>query len=73
MLPEPLFPNLSLMNPSIVILKSYAIKEEKIHWWNNLVIQYMFQRRTSLVEESQSCNQQNAHMLFKLHVESKLP
>ena len=30
------------MNSGIVILKyAGAISEEKIHWWNNLVIQYI--------------------------------
>ena len=40
MLPEPLFHNLSLMNPGIVILEYVcAIREEKIHWWIKVVIQ----------------------------------
>ncbi len=42
MLPEPLFHNLSPMNRGIVILEyARAIREEKIYWWNNLVIQYI--------------------------------
>ena len=42
MLPKPLFYNLSQMNPGIVILEyARAIREEKIHWWYNLVIQYI--------------------------------
>lgn len=42
MLPEPLCHDLSPMNPGIVILEhARAIREEKIHWWNNLLIQYI--------------------------------
>ena len=42
MCPEPLFHNLSPMNPGIVILEyARAIREEKIHWWKNVVIQYI--------------------------------
>lgn len=42
MLPEPLFQNVSLMNPVIVILEyARTIREEKIHWWKNMVIQYI--------------------------------
>ncbi len=42
MLPEPLS-QFEPMNPGIVILE-YAragIREEKMHWWNSLVIQYI--------------------------------
>ena len=43
MLPEPLFHNFSPMNSGIVILEyAFATREQKkIHWWNNLVIQYI--------------------------------
>ncbi len=42
MLPEPLFNNLSPLNPVIVILEyAHAIRKEKMYWWNNLVIQYI--------------------------------
>ena len=42
MRPEPLFHNLSPMNPGIVILEyARAIRKEEIHWWRNVVIQYI--------------------------------
>ena len=42
MLPEPLFHNLSLVNPCIVILEyAHAIREEKFHSYKNLFIQYI--------------------------------
>ncbi len=39
--PEPLFHNLSPMNPGIVILKYARAIRGKIHWWNKLVILYI--------------------------------
>ena len=46
MLPDthhtPLFHNKSPMNLGIVILEyARAIREEKMHWWDNLAIQYI--------------------------------
>ena len=42
MLPEPLIHNVSLMNPDIIILEhARAIREEKLHRWKDLVVQYI--------------------------------
>ena len=46
--PTPLFNSLSPMNRGTVVLEySRAIWEDKIHWWKNLVIQYIQYELTS--------------------------